>query len=127
MSQSVKHVIPTISEIKTEIIESGSEELRAESIFEEKYQADAAEREKNWAHIEGLRDHYQHKKWWSLFLIGLMASMVLFQMLLLGLVGSKIWDFTSYKWLLPLLLVQNLAQIVGLAVFVVKSLFKDVL
>jgi hypothetical protein len=41
------------------------------------------------------------------------------------MVGVDVWSFTKYEWLLPALLVQNLAQIVGLAVFVVKALFKD--
>ncbi len=52
--------------------------------------------------------------------------MILFQWLLLGLVGVGIWDFTKYEWLLPVLLVQNLGQIIGLALVVVKSLFKDI-
>jgi hypothetical protein len=55
-----------------------------------------------------------------------MAGMVIFQSVLLGLVGAGIWDFSRYAWLLPALLVQNLAQVIGLAVFVVKALFRDV-
>jgi uncharacterized membrane protein YcfT len=40
-------------------------------------------------------------------------------------VGLQALNFVEYKWLLPALLVQNLAQVVGLAVFVVRSLFKE--
>jgi len=47
----------------------------------------------------------------------------LFQMFLLMMVGWGWWDFTKYDWLLPMLLVQNFAQIVGLALVVVRSLF----
>jgi hypothetical protein len=54
-----------------------------------------------------------------------MAFMVGYQSFLLYKVGTGAWDFSKYQWLLPSLLVQNLAQIVGLAVFVVKALFKD--
>jgi hypothetical protein len=55
-----------------------------------------------------------------------MAGMVVFQSVLLGLVGAGIWDFSAYDWLLPALLVQNLAQVIGLAVFVVKALFREI-
>ena len=55
-----------------------------------------------------------------------MAGMIIFQSVLLGMVGAGVWDFTKYQWLLPVLLAQNLAQVIGLAVFVVKALFKDI-
>ncbi len=55
-----------------------------------------------------------------------MAFMVVFQSFLLWMVGGGFWDFSEYEWLLPALLAQNLAQIVGLAVFVVKALFKPI-
>ena len=58
--------------------------------------------------------------------MSIMGLMVVFQSALLTFVGLGWWDFTHYKWLVPILLVQNLAQIIGLAVFVVKSLFKDI-
>ena len=47
-------------------------------------------------------------------------------MILLVLVGSGVLDFKGYDWLLPALLVQNLAQIVGLASYAVKHLFSDI-
>ena len=56
----------------------------------------------------------------------LMFGLVAFQSFLLAMVGCNVWSFKDYKWLLPALLVQNLAQVVGLAVFVVKSLFSEV-
>jgi hypothetical protein len=57
--------------------------------------------------------------------MAVMAIMIGFQSYLLFKVGTGEWDFTKYEWLLPILLFQNLAQIVGLAVFVVKALFRD--
>ena len=53
-----------------------------------------------------------------------MAFMVLFQSFLLWVVGSGVWNFDKYTWLLPALLVQNLTQIVGLAVFVREGAFQ---
>ena len=72
-----------------------------------------------------MQDHYKHKGRWSNFLMFVMFGMVAFQSVLLGFVGAGTWDFSKYQWLLPLLLGQNLAQIIGLAVFVVKALFKE--
>ncbi len=96
-----------------------------EKNFKKEFYEQSAVAQKEYEHVKGLRDHYSHKKWWSYFLMFLMFGMVAFQSVLLGMVGSGLWDFSKYKWLLPLLLAQNLAQVVGLAVFVVKSLFKD--
>lgn len=84
------------------------------------------ERQRGYEHLVGLQRHYQHKSKWSYFLMGMMAGMLGFQSLLLALVGAGFWDFTGYAWLLPALLVQNLAQIAGLCVIVVQSLFKDI-
>ena len=52
--------------------------------------------------------------------------MIGYQMILLVLVGSDVLNFEDYDWLLPVLLVQNLAQIVGLASYAVKHLFRDI-
>lgn len=84
------------------------------------------DRQRGYQHLLGLQRHYEHKSKWSYFLMAMMAGMLGFQSILLGLVGARIWDFTGYAWLLPALLVQNLAQIAGLCVIVVQSLFKDV-
>ena len=82
--------------------------------------------ETEYEHLKGLRAHYEHKGRWSWFLMAVMGAMIVFQMVLLQHVGLGLWDFSEYEWLLPVLLVQNLAQVIGLAVFVVKALFRDV-
>lgn len=51
--------------------------------------------------------------------------MVIFESILVMCVGFGWWDFTKYSWLIPTLMIQFLAQIVGLGLLVVKSLFKD--
>lgn len=88
-------------------------------------QQEGYERLKEYVHVQGLRDHYELKASWSKFLMRLLGSMIVFQWVLLGMVGFGWWDFADYDWLLPILLVQNLGQILGLAYVVVKSLFKD--
>ena len=54
------------------------------------------------------------------------GTMLLFQMVLLICAGADWLDFKDYEWLLPSLLAQNLIQIVGLAVYAVRSLFRDI-
>lgn len=93
--------------------------------FEQSFDRRSIDAERAWVHLQGLQDHYKHKGRWSGFLMLVLAGMILFQWVLLGFVGAGKWDFTKYEWLLPILLVQNLGQIIGLAFVVVKSLFKD--
>lgn len=98
---------------------------RLQAEWTRSFRTGSIQREEEYEHLKGLRDHYQHKGYWSYFLMFLMLAMIVFQSVLLGMVGAGSWDFSKYQWLLPLLLVQNLAQVIGLAVWVVKALFKD--
>ncbi|HYJ31245.1 MAG TPA: hypothetical protein VEW25_13005 [Allosphingosinicella sp.] len=84
------------------------------------------DRQRSYAHLVGLQQHYSHKSQWSYFLMAMMLGMIGFQSFLLFKVGAAQWTFAEYDWLLPALLVQNLAQIAGLCVIVVQALFKDV-
>lgn len=92
---------------------------------EREFSQAAVRSEVEWAHLKGLQDHYWHKGNWSWFLMLIMSAMIVFQSVLLGLVGLGVWDFSKYEWLLPALLVQNLGQIIALAFVVVRSLFRD--
>ncbi len=85
---------------------------------------------KSWTeyeHFLGVRQHYQHKGRWSKFLLVAIAGMISYQMVLLILVGINWLDFSDYDWLLLGLLVQNMAQIVGLSIYAVKNLFSDIM
>jgi hypothetical protein len=104
---------------------TGENPTKIEGIYRKKFSRDSIEAQAKYEHLQGLKDHYKQKGHWSTFLIILMGAMVVFQCVLLGMVGAGQWDFSEYEWLLPALLAQNLAQIVGLAIFVVKSLFKN--
>lgn len=115
--------LPSVDELKEETAEVEDDALQAS--FEDDFWRHSTDQEMNYVRLRALQDHYKHKGRWSNFLMFVMFLMVAFQSVLLGLVGGKVWDFTDYEWLLPVLLAQNLAQIVGLAVFVVKALFKD--
>jgi hypothetical protein len=93
--------------------------------FSEGFEESSVKLETEYVHLQGIRDHYRHKGRWSYFLMALLGAMIAFQWVLLWKVGLKAWDFTQYEWLLPILLVQNLGQIIGLAFIVVKSLFRE--
>ena len=115
--------LPSVPDLKKGISKTGSK--KREDDFNQRFAEAAIKNERSYVHLKGLTDHYKHKGCWSYFLMFLMLLMIVFQSVLLGLVGGGIWTFEKYSWLLPALLAQNLAQIVGLAVFVVKALFKD--
>lgn len=117
--------LPRPGEILAQIQATDTLIQKAEQRYKARFERANASTEEAYAHLQGIRDHYKHKKLWSYFIMALMAGMIWFQSYLLYKVGIKAWDFSQYKWLLPALLVQNLAQIVGLAVFVVKALFTD--
>ncbi|MFP5077481.1 hypothetical protein ACLE20_09245 [Rhizobium sp. YIM 134829] len=83
----------------------------------------ALDRQMAYARLKAFQAHHHHKGRWSIFVMIAMAWMILFQSGLLALVGTGIWDFKPYQWLLPSLLIQNLAQIITLAAIIVKALF----
>ncbi|WP_299444486.1 hypothetical protein [uncultured Rhodospira sp.] len=121
--------LPRADDVLAEIGEnddSAADELsKYERRYIEEYSEASILSELRYAHLIGLHDHYEHKGRWSWFLMLLLFGMVFFQWVLLWFVGEGWWDFTAYEWLLPVVLVQNLGQIIGLAVIVVRSLFKD--
>ena len=126
---STDTILPTLEELLAETRDASvdEEETRWEDEleFDNRFELQAVDAGRAWAHLKGLQDHYRHKKNWSIFLMTVLAGMIGFQWILLAMVGWASWDFTKYEWLLPILLVQNLGQIIGLAFVVVKSLFRD--
>lgn len=98
---------------------------RPEPLEEVEDSGDWVERELAYARLVAFQSHHGSKKQWSSFMIAAMAALIAFQMVLLSMVGFGWWDFTPYDWLLPILLVQNFAQIVGLAIVIVKALFSS--
>jgi hypothetical protein len=102
-----------------------AERERDERNYSELVLYDSMQRRQAFEHLQGLKDHYAEKKSWSGYLKWLLAGMIGAQWILLVCVGLGWWDFTQYQWLLPVLLVQNLGQVIGLAYVVVRSLFRD--
>lgn len=99
---------------------------KQEREFSRRSQKDSVSSQTAYAHLKGIQDHYWHKGKWSWFLMGTVGLMLVFQSVLLVFVGLEKLNFENYEWLLPALLVQNLGQVIGLAVFAVKYLFSDI-
>jgi len=125
MSDSHRENIITVDDAIRDVDENQIRSKELEYTYDDHFQKLQIGGEKDYAKLQGLKDHFRHKKNWSWFLMALMAFMVGFQSFLIYMVGAKHWDFTGYDWLLPTLMVQYLVQIVGLAVFVVRSLFRN--
>lgn len=118
--------LPSVEELREEVKkDSKSKEKDKEEEFDFKFQTESILQQAEYARVTGIKQHYNHKSYWSFFIMAIMTVMVVFQCVLLGMVGGNSWRFSQYKWLLPALMVQNLAELVGLAVIVVRSLFKD--
>ena len=115
----------SVQDVRNQITVPPRQGVKAQNKFERKFKDDSIAQQAEYAHLAGLVDHYRHKGRWSWFLMVLLLLMIVFQCVLLRKVGLGHWDFTKYEWLLPILLVQNLGQIISLAFVVVKSLFRD--
>lgn len=122
--------LPHADEVLSEVSWADQNEASTASQYEldylEEYRLRSIQTEVDYAHLEGIRDHYKHKGNWSTFLMLAVAGMLLFQSFLLCEVGLGRLDFKDYEWLLPALLVQNLGQVIGLAVYAVRYLFSDI-
>lgn len=119
-------VAPTVDAALDDVVAPPTETFELETRYEARFTMQAVDVERGFANLLGLRDHFRHKKYWSWFLMTIMAFMVVFQSLVIWMVGGGYWDFTKYAWLLPTLMIQYLAQIAGLALVAVRSLFKDI-
>jgi len=115
-----------LNDIATAQPKAPSEISPYERQYVEEFSRGAIDAEMKYVHLRGLADHYRQKGKWSVFLMGAVGGMIIFQSGLLVAVGLDYLDFSKYEWLLPALLVQNLGQVIGLAVYAVKYLFSDI-
>ena len=77
------------------------------------------------AHTRGLNEYYDLRKEWSGCLKKLLIILVVFQCILVLLVGCKWLDFIHYQMFLKIQATDYFLQIVGMCYVVVKYLFKD--
>jgi len=125
---------PTIQELLKEVATTSTagsdasgpdiDAAEARQVVAQKADDNAAlDRQLRYSKLKAFNDHHYNKGLWSKFIMWVMGGMIFFQSLLLMKVGTRQWDFSDYDYLLPILLVQNLAQIITLAAIIVKALF----
>ena len=117
--------LPSPADLRGAVGTAPSESQSAEKAFRRRSDKRSIEAEEDYLHLTGLRSHYRHKNGWSWFTGGIIAIMLLFQFYLLRKVGQGDWDFTKYAFLLPALMVQNLGQVIALALVIVRNLFPN--
>lgn len=111
---------PTIEKDQAALLEESEERQKR---IQRQEESAAIDRQMAYAKLRAFQEHHDNKGRWSIFVMWAMGLMIGYQSLLLGLVGGGVWDFSEYEWLLPSLLVQNLAQVITLAAIIVKALF----
>ncbi len=128
-SEGKDKVLPNSGDVLSAISSASptnSENSQDERQFVRKFDDRAIRAGVQYEHLLGVKQHYTQKGKWSIFLMSAVGGMLLFQSILLVCVGLGWMSFENYEWLLPALLVQNLGQVIGLAVFAVKYLFSDI-
>jgi hypothetical protein len=60
---------------------------------------------------------------WSGWLLGWITTLIVFQILLTGLVGTRLFTFSDHQYFLPLVIGQNVIQVVGMGYVIVKFLY----
>lgn len=70
--------------------------------------------------LEGRADFFKLRGLWSKVIIVWISLFIAFHMLLTFLIGRGLLDFTAHKWLVPLIVVENFLQIVGMGLIVVR-------
>lgn len=74
--------------------------------------------------IKGLKEFFIMRRRWSWLLMALLVVILLFNVLLVILVGLGWLNFVD-EWFLRIVLTTNLADIIGLVYLVVKFLFRE--
>jgi uncharacterized integral membrane protein len=70
--------------------------------------------------LEGRADFFKLRGLWSKVIIVWISAFIIFHMLLTLSIGKAWLDFTTHKWLVPLIVVENFLQIVGMGLIVVR-------
>lgn len=81
------------------------------------------EAKKALVHIDGRKDFYKLRKYWSVVLSGFIFLLILFQFTVIMFVGSGVLDLIEYKSLLVVTMGETFLQIIGMGYIVVNFLF----
>lgn len=81
----------------------------------------AAEKER--VELDGRRAFFQLRQHWSAALMIWISFFIAFHLLLTMGVGLGWFDYREYRWLIPLITVENFLQVVGMGYIVVRFLY----
>lgn len=74
-------------------------------------------------HLDGISAFYMQRKYWSYFIMGAIAVIIVFDITLTAFVGCNILNYEKYSWFLEMVIGKTTLEIFGLAFLVVKFLF----
>lgn len=73
--------------------------------------------------LQGRRQFYHLRLWWSLAIILWISIIMLFHIFLTAMIGLNTWSFLSSQNFLYGIIIENFLQIVGMAYIIVKFLY----
>lgn len=73
--------------------------------------------------LEGRRNFFLLRKNWSTCIISWISVFIAFHIILTFCVGFKWLDFTNNPWIVPSIVLENFAQIIGMGIIVMKFLY----
>ena len=115
--------LPSVDDLIHDLQPLESTSKQNQATYQELLNQEYVERQTAYIQLTALKDHFELKKSWSTYVRNTLFFTIGFQSFLLVFVGFGWFDFSAYEWLLPTLLIQTLAQVIALAVIVVKALF----
>lgn len=74
-------------------------------------------------HLGGKKDYYTLRKHWSIYLMFILPTLIIFQIILAIGVGLKWFDFLNYQWFINIVVSETFLQIVGMCVIIVQFLY----
>lgn len=111
--------------VKVKEVEATRKDISADKLLEinEKTEDATQESEETKIHLQGLTEYYSLRKRWSTFLCCLIGILITFHIVLTVFIGRGWFNFADYKVVLGIIVGENFAQIIALALIVVKFLF----
>jgi hypothetical protein len=114
-------------QIKLRDIKSSIKKLSESSNIEEaELRADeniVYEAKKAQIELDGRQNYFSLRKRWSLLLKLLLSISIIFQFIVILLVGFGCLNYKEYSWFINLVMGENFFQIIGLCLIVVNFLF----
>lgn len=110
--------LPTAELLRSQALESASEVPDNFRLQRKQAQEEEAELRARLQFLD-LQAH------WSNWLIGWITGLLILQIILAISVGRDALNYEKYQWFLPMVIVQNFGQIIGMGYIIVKFLYPN--